>query len=276
MTTLRQRLYKLRSIQDLSYRALLGQLSGTDTNPDVSYKVVFGDTGSLAADTEQEIWPLTTAMGCPDSAEVLDIVSSSTQDDSGGTGIDAVYIEGLDGDYLPQQELVTLNGTGTVNSSLSYVHIYEINCLNITTTGTTNAGNITVTNTTSGDTLGYVLAGDSLSKHSQFVVPAGYNALILSSHTSCFRTAGSGEKRCQIDLTVTPLDGGAGDGIEYKTLKTGVSSAGVAEVEFHLPLVIGQKVLIHPKAQAETVNTKATIQYEFILVKETLDIDSVF
>lgn len=276
MSELRNRLYKVKDFEELKYLAVFGQLKGTGTNPDISYKIILGDSPNLSADTDTEIWPQTGDMASPAAAETLSIVSSSIQDDNGGSGMDAVFIEGLDSDYLPQSELVILNGTGAVTSVNSYIHVAEINCLNITTSGTTNAGNITITNSSSGDNLGYVLAGDSLSKHAQFVVPAGYNALLLETTASCFRTSGSGEKRCEVDLIVTPLDGGAGDRVIYKTIKTGVSSSATSEVKYELPLVFGQKVFIHPHVNAETNNTKATFQYELILVKTTIDIDSVF
>jgi hypothetical protein len=279
---LRQRLYKEGTFESLVYSAVMGKWSkdeyseGDGSYPDVSYKLVFGDSPILSAGVSAEIWPQSGAMGLPTTAEILNVVSSSVQDDSGGTGVDAVFIEGLDGDYLPISELVILDGTTIVNSSLSYVHVSEINVLNLTTSGTTNAGNIIITNTTSGDNLGYITAGDSISKHSQFLVPAGYNAIIMSLHTSTFRTSGSGDRRAEVDLHLEPVDGGLGNMIDYKTLKFGSSSAGITETDFHIPIVIGDKILVHFNATAEANNTLCTVHYELILVKQDIDIDTLF
>lgn len=282
---LRQRLYEAGSFERLRYEALLGKWSKDEyseadgTLPDVSYKVVFGDSGNLSAGIEAEVWPLsaTANMDLPTSAEILDIVSSSVQDDIGGSGIDSVFIEGLDEDFQPISELVILDGTATVNSTLSYIHVSEVNCLNITTSGVTNAGNITITNTTSGDSLGYVKAGDSISKHGQFLVPAGYNAIMLGGNYSVYRASGSGARRARIDLELAPVDGGNGDRINYRSLKLGGTSEGALNnVDFSVPFVIGEKLFIHPTATAEANNTQVSIDYALLLIRTTIDIDSVF
>lgn len=154
--TLRNRLKNIKSIDELVKIALFSEWSyDSDGLPPITYKIIIGDSPTLSAGDRDEIWPLAgTDMAKTSSAEVLDIVSSSIQDDAGGSGMDAVFIEGLDGDFNLQSELVLLDGTTTVNSVNSYIHVHEINCLNITTSGTSNAGNITVTQTTSGGTLG--------------------------------------------------------------------------------------------------------------------------
>jgi hypothetical protein len=276
MSTLRQRVSGLRTFGELDLIAVYGHWTGVSGNPDISYRVVFGDSPSMSANTPAQVWPQSGNMALPTAAETLSIVSSSIQDDAGGTGIDAVFIEGLDGDYLPQQELVILNGTGAVTSTNSYLHVSEVNCLNVTTSGTTNAGNITITNSSSAQNLGYVMAGDSQSKHGQFIVPAGYNALIMSVDSSAFRTSGTGEKRAELDITFTPVDGGAGDRIVYSTIRMGISSAGVSEQVFPLPLVVSEKTCIAPKANPEANNTEVSVQYELLLIKDTVDIDSIF
>jgi hypothetical protein len=280
---LRQLLYKEDNLEKLVYSAIMGKWSKDEYNeangtlPDVSYRIIFADSPVLSSGVSNEIWPLSgAAMGTPSSAEILDVVSSSTQDDAGGSGVDAVFIEGLDGDYLPQSELVVLDGTTTVNSVNSYVHVHTLNCLNLTTSGTTNAGNITVTNTTSGDTLGYILAGDSISKQSQFVIPAGYNGIMLGGHFSTYRSSGSGARRSEIDLQLTPLDGGLGDRIDYQTLKLGSSSETTDELRFSIPLVVGDKIFIHPTATAEANNTLVSVQYTLILIRQDIDIDTIF
>lgn len=282
--TLRQLLYKEDNLDKLTYSALLGKWSKDEYSrangilPDVSYKLVFGDTAPLAADTPSHIWPNTAGdMEFPTAAETLAVVSSSIQDDSGGTGVDAVFIEGLDGDYLPQSELVLLDGTTPATSTNTFLHVSEINCLNITTSGTTNAGAISITNSSSGDRLGYIEAGESISEHGQFIVPAGYNALILDFYVSAFKDGGSNASRkAEMDLVFLPLDGGAGDRIEYKTLKTAVSDSGISGESFKVPLITGDKVCILPIGTADTANTRIALQYDLILIRQDIDIDTIF
>lgn len=103
-----------------------------------------------------------------------------------------------------------------------------------------------------------------------------YSAIMLGGHMSCFRTSGSGTKRAEIDLQLTPLDGGAGDRINYQTLKLGLSSDTTDEIRFAEPLVLGEKIFLHPTVTAETNNTRVSVQYAMLLIKDTVDIDSIF
>lgn len=281
---LRQRLYSHKDFGDLVYSAVLGKFSKDEYSeadgsyPDISYKIIFGDTPVLSADTATEIWPNTAGdMEFPTAAETLSIVSSSTQDDAGGTGVDAVFVEGLDSDYLPQSELIFLDGTTPATSTNTFVHVSEINCLNITTSGSSNVGSISITNSSSGDRMGYVEATDAISEHGQFVVPAGYSALILDMYTSAFKDGGTkAARKAELDIIFEPLDGGAGDRIRYKTLKTGVGDTGITGESFTAPLVVGPKVAIIPVATTDTANTRVAVQYDLLLIRETVDIDSIF
>lgn len=276
---LRQRLSNLTNFDQLVYKAILGEWSNDGTGlPPVSYKVVFADSGVLAASTEADIWPYsaTADMPVPTNAETLNCVSSSVNDDVGGSGTSGIFIEGLDDNYEPISEFVLLDGTTPVTTTNTYRHVWETNCVNVGSTGTTNAGNITLTNSSSSQVLSYVAAGDSLSKHSQFLVPAGYNAIMLGGNYSIYRSSGTGTRRARIDLELIPADGGGGTGIEYRSLKLGGTSEGaLSNLTFTLPLVVGSRVLIKPKATAEANNTQVSVDYGIVLVKDTVDIDSV-
>jgi hypothetical protein len=254
----------------------MGSHFGVGNTPDISYKIVFGDTPSLSAGVESDIWSNTNAQDTAASAETLSIVSSSVNDDTAGTGVDGVNIEGLDGDYNPVSEFIFLDGTTPVTTTAQFLFVYTVSCVAITSTGSTNAGNITVTNSSSGDNLGYIKAGDSISKQSQFIIPAGYNGILLSLHTAAYNASGSGAKRAKVDFNFEPQTGGAA-GVRFRTLKISASSeSGTSEDTFHVPLTVGEKVGIYPAATADANNTIVSCQYELILVKTTVDIDTVF
>lgn len=275
--TLRKRISSIKTIDELVKIALFSEWSyDSDGLPPITYKIVVGDSGNISAGVREEIWPLGTEMARTTTAETLSIVSSSIEDDAGGSGVDAVFVEGLDGDFKLQSELVVLDGTTPVTSTNSYVHVHEMNVLNITTSGTTNAGNITATQSSSGGTLGYILAGDSISKHGQFLIPDGYNALMLGGEYSVYRTSGSGSRRAEIDLQVTPLYTGASQNIEYRTLRLGAASEAAAnQIKFDIPLVLRGRLFIHPHATAEANNTKVSVEYSLLLIKDTIDLDSL-
>ena len=93
----RKILYRMKDWDEVVYKAVIGSFSKDEndfsdgTLPDISYKVVFGETPTLAADTETQIWTNPSgSMETPAAAETLSIASSSIEDDAGGTGIDAI------------------------------------------------------------------------------------------------------------------------------------------------------------------------------------------
>lgn len=86
------------------------------------------------------------------SGTALEVVSSSANDTAAGTGARTVKIEGLDGNYVPFAETVTLAGATPV--ALSATSVIAINKFFVVTAGSglANAGNIDV-RTVSGSTI---------------------------------------------------------------------------------------------------------------------------
>lgn len=101
------------------------------------------------------------------SASVLSCVSSSASDTTG------LYIEGLDANYNPISETLTLSGTTPVSTSQAF---YRINRCRMATT--TNVGNISVTVST--DTLAYIEAGTGVHQAVVYSVPANSKLYITA------------------------------------------------------------------------------------------------
>ena len=101
------------------------------------------------------------------SASALTIVSDSASDTTD------LYIEGLDSDYLPISETVTLDGTTSVTTSQSF---YRVNKARMVST--TNVGNVSIKVST--DTLGYLEAGAGVHQAVVYSVPANSQLFILN------------------------------------------------------------------------------------------------
>ena len=84
----------------------------------------------------------------PTSAETLSVVSTSSEDATGSTGIHSVLISGLSGAGASQSETLSLTGTTPAISVLSYL---RVNTINSTSVGSNFGarGTITFINTTS-------------------------------------------------------------------------------------------------------------------------------
>lgn len=113
------------------------------------------------------------------SAVALELLSGSANDAAAGSGARTVRVTGLTGDYAEQSETVTLNGTSAVALTLSYLRVNAIDVLTCGSGGA-NAGALTLRLSGGGATVGYVVAGEMLSTHGVYTVPAGARVWLLT------------------------------------------------------------------------------------------------
>jgi hypothetical protein len=126
------------------------------------------------------------------SGETLDVVSSSTNDtNSSGTGVRQVVVTGVDSNWDLVTEVVNMNGTSTVTTTSSFL---GVNRMTIFTSGTadSNVGTITVTATTSGNTMAEMPAGEGTTQQCIFYVPQNYQFLATWLYINAIKTSGGG------------------------------------------------------------------------------------
>ena len=104
----------------------------------------------------------------PSSALIMSCVSSTTD-------TVPVFISGLDADYLPISETVTLNGTTPVATTQAF---FRINSVYVSVG--VNAGNVTISN--GGTTYGYIEAGTGVMQASLYTTPANCKLYITAVH----------------------------------------------------------------------------------------------
>ena len=109
-------------------------------------------------------WEFASVYAYPGSAITMTVTSASASDNN-----KTLLIQGLDDNYVQISNTVTLNGGGDVNTTIPFFRINDV----ILTSGTTNVGLITISNT--GKTVNYagIRAGDGRNQASIFTVPAG-------------------------------------------------------------------------------------------------------
>jgi len=134
----------------------------------------------------------------PTAAVNVDIVSTSTSDDTGGVGAIQVTVMGLGSSWEEQQETVTLNGTGVVQLTKTYVRLFRAFVLEAGTSNS-NAGNITVyaRATGSGVTIGdigiYIGAGGGQTQQAIYTIPAGKSAYFIKGYVGLKNSTFQGE-----------------------------------------------------------------------------------
>jgi len=127
----------------------------------------------------EDVWDEGGIFVYPTAGETWEIVSSSVNDTSAGTGARTVEITSLDTDYVLQTEIATLNGTTPV--TLSNTHFRpRIAIVQTIGSGEVNDGNITIRVSGGGNTRLLIRAGLNNSFSGHYTVPAGTIAIILS------------------------------------------------------------------------------------------------
>lgn len=152
----------------------------------------FGNNPAVAT-TGEDVWSGGgTYDFYPTSAEAMTIVSSSTDDDSGGPGAWEVVIYGLDENWLEVSETAILNGDSAVTLNNSYIR--QFRCVVITCGDSgTNVGNIT-TNSDIDDAVGvYIAADDGQTQQAIYTVPVGKNAYFIKGYVAMGNNTFQGE-----------------------------------------------------------------------------------
>jgi hypothetical protein len=157
------------------------------------YQSFFGRNPSLRCragaigTTELNIYPVAQAIKWAavfDAAYALDFSSSSASDAAAGTGARTVEIYGLDKDWNPQQETITLNGQTKGTGTATWRRVFGA-FVQTTGSGGVNAGDIYLYKTGTGGTITAgvpgtltgvavkCLVGDNLGFSGIFTSPAG-------------------------------------------------------------------------------------------------------
>lgn len=144
---------------NFAYEAALSKRQGTRTFSKFGYNTDV-DTGGT-----ETIWASGGSYTVPTTAETLNISSGNTADDGdpAGTGAHNVYIYGIDENRKYQTETVTLNGTGTVTTTGSWLGINRM-VVGSAGTGLTNAGTITAVGSSSSAVFATIPAGESVTQ----------------------------------------------------------------------------------------------------------------
>lgn len=159
----------------------------------------------------ETVWDGGGIYSYPAAAAVVYVSSSSTNDTSAGTGARTVFIQGLDSNYLPLSETVTLNGQTQVSTSGSFLRVFRAYVVTAGSGGT-NAGDIYVgtTGASSGVPTGTfyakIAAGEGQTLMAVYTVPAG-KTLYISEGIATHGTGTSGGVYMTIRFMVRPYGG---------------------------------------------------------------------
>jgi len=124
---------------------------GTDISGEIIHK--FGANEDVDTAAVEDVWLAGGTYSWPTSASTLEAISTSTNDDDGGTGAQTITIEGLDGSFAEVTETLTMNGTSaTTATTNSFIRVNRAYVASCGTYSGSNDGDITIRISSAGAT----------------------------------------------------------------------------------------------------------------------------
>ena len=153
---------RMGTVEPFDLQVSRGQISGHSTLSLFGYQSAVGNT-------KIPVWENATAYTYITSASTLTLVSTSASDDTSAT----ILISGLDSSFNPISETLALNGTSGVTTVYSYFRVNSLLMTSPGTSQTTNAGVITLKQ--SSNIVAQINTGVGKSQSTIYTVPAGYS-----------------------------------------------------------------------------------------------------
>ncbi len=238
---------------------------GLKIEPGILAETIFGFNPDIDTGTAEDVWGGGgdyTGQPNTDVAETLDVYSSDAADNgTTTTGARTIKLWGLDGDYVPITETVTLNGQTHVVTTQKFWRMWHMKVLTAGS-GEENAGIITAAHTTTtANVFAKMPIGYNETQICATTVPAITKGLLIDVGVSIGEIAGA-TATVQFTIRDRPFGG------VYNTLIKGVVSRGEQhEEEFQTGVPLESKTdLIFRVDVTSANNTEVEARFELLLV----------
>lgn len=186
--------------------------------PGYTRVALLGHNPDIGLGAAEDVWEGGGNYTLLSAASQLELVSASAADAAAGTGARTVLIQGLDANWLPISETITLNGLTPVSTVNSYL---RLNLMTTVTSGSgqVNAGDLTLRVAGGGTVQSIARAGYGFGRQAVYTVPdntslfcGSFNFTVLAPTKDAFvavfgiqQVSGVGNKRIPVEFQVTSL-----------------------------------------------------------------------
>lgn len=207
---------------------------------------IFG-VNPVVGTTYETLWDYGGLYSYPSSALSLSAVSSSASDTMG------LLISGLDANYWPISEVVTLNGTTSVSTSKAFLRVNSAVILS-----GENAGNITITNDST--VVGYISIGKGLTQACNYTVPVGHSLYLYRIDLTSGTVTGN---KYLTYRNVTRTSTG-------RTLRVAEATwaEGMQSFDRQVPFRIAEKTDFQFEAKSSSSDNEISIFIEAVLIRD--------
>jgi hypothetical protein len=196
----------------------------------------------------------------------IDVYSSLSTDSPSGQGAKKVLLYGLDANYEPITEVITLNGTTKVRSTNNFIRCYRAKIIEA---GTDKANNGVITAERAGNVAIVFFkmpAGDSQTQLSAFTVPKGWTAFLLSWYAYTNRGAGNQFDR-EADICFTIIENETG--VRYRGNRVNITNNSPYSVDYWMksfPIAEKNDIIVTCTGVSQN-DTDITSGYQLLLVE---------
>ena len=213
---------------------------------------------------EETVWPIDGLLGHPASPTIMTISSSSTDDDSTGTGARTVFIEGVNGTGGLVTEIITMDGQTAVNTVNTYDAIERMVVLTAGSGGK-NAGIIyagtgTVTAGVPAVPYSAMGVGENTSLVGHWTCPTGYTGYVVYGKFTVGPTSGNHYVIGRLKLRLNT-------GIVITAAKTTIQQ-GEVSYPFDYPVKVNPGECITATAQGSGTNATVSSYFQIVLIRD--------
>jgi hypothetical protein len=202
------------------------------------------------------------------TARTLSIVSTSTDDASGGTGTQSLVVYGIDANRQSQTVVVVMDGTTPVVTTETWLGVNRVATALAGSAGI-NVGTITATATTDATTQAQMPPGEGTTQQCIFFTQDSHVALIESLRFIGTRFGSGTEPVITVKGWVYSAVSSAKYEVFRETLDLGVTT--FADPLLHLPFVVGEKSAFWLEATTNRDDTEVSARFSLI---EHRDVDA--
>lgn len=207
----------------------------------------------------EPVWSAGGSMTYQTAAVAAEIISSDAADNGAtATGALTVKVFGLDGNYVPVSETVTMDGTDAVALTNTYIFVYRA-FVATAGSGKTNAGTITIRKTAGAVTMMQIPIGYSQTESTFFQVPAKCKAIVSDLSVSCDTVPNSS----QISVKVQVFDP-VGNVIKTKHTASFPDSSSPYE-HYNVICTANEKEIIYVEAYSSVANFTISADYDIFV-----------
>ncbi len=226
----------------------------------------FGHNADVDSGVVEDVWENGGTLTRMTSAETMNIVSTSTSDDGSPVGVGArtVNISGLDSNFDPISETVTMNGTTNVLTSNSYIRVRRMLVLTADASATnTNVGTITATASSAATVQASIGVADGISHNIHYTVPNNKTSYLYKVELNVFKVSG-GNAAIKFKAIITPPAGA-----DFVVVEKAMESDNTElEIIFVPPVQFVEKTDLKITALSDSANTELYSRFMLIEIDD--------